>query len=78
MNRVFMVVFGLLLLLSLIKDARRSKELKARGKQLITFLYLLTVALLVCLQYQVTLYLPTNFFVNVISPKVYWFIHRNL
>jgi len=78
MNQLIPGMLGLLLLVSLIVDRRKSEAMSPAGRRVRSFTYLLTIILLVCYQFQVTVWMPANFFVDVVSPRVYSFIQARL
>jgi len=78
MNQLFAGMLGLLLLVSLIVDRRMSKAMSPAGRRVRSIAYLLTIILLACYQLQISVWMPADFFVNVVSPRVYSFIQARL
>ncbi|MGG1661494.1 hypothetical protein [Brevibacillus sp. NRS-1366] len=72
MNRVFLLVFGLLLGISVIHFLVKRKTMPPKQQSIIFILYTLTIALLVCLQYQYNELLPFRHLASFFSPLKRW------
>ncbi|MDF2964216.1 MAG: hypothetical protein K0S39_5951 [Paenibacillus sp.] len=74
MNRVFMVVFALLLLVNMLFDLKRIRKQHKSLKWLYVTVYTITSALFVCTVVGIRIPMPTRFFINHVSPWVFSFI----
>jgi len=72
MNRIFMLLFCLLLVISIITFLVNRKNMPPRQQAIIFTLYGLTIGLMVCLQLQYNQILPFDYLSTYISPLKNW------
>lgn len=78
MNRIFLVFFVLMMLLSLGEFIMKRKGMEAKQKRVIIVFYVLTIVCFVSLQFQYYQVLPTNNLMNMLSPYVKQWVDRRL
>ncbi|MDA5107807.1 MULTISPECIES: hypothetical protein [Brevibacillus] len=67
MNRVFLVLYGLMLLASLIQFFMKRKNMPVKQRRVVGFFYLITIGLFAALQFQLNVIMPTNYLADVFS-----------
>lgn len=72
MNRIFLLVFYLLIAISVIRFLVKRKTMPAKQQSIIFILYTLTIGLLICLQYQYNEMLPFQHLSTFFSPLKRW------
>lgn len=70
MNRIFLVFFVAMLLLSFGEFILKRKGMEGRQKRVIAIFYTLTIACLIALQFQYYQVLPASHIMNILSPYV--------
>ncbi|TKI54872.1 hypothetical protein E8L90_05105 [Brevibacillus antibioticus] len=70
MNRIFLVFFVFMLLLSIGEFILKRKGMDGRQQRVIVIFYTLTIIFLFALQFQYYQVLPTSNFMNIFSPHV--------
>ncbi|MBG9945027.1 hypothetical protein ABE237_14730 [Brevibacillus formosus] len=70
MNRIFLVFFVFMLLLSLGEFILKRKSMDGRQQRVIFIFYTLTIICLIALQFQYYQILPTSNIMNIFSPHV--------
>lgn len=70
MNRIFLVFFVFMLLLSIGEFILKRKGMDGRQQRVIVIFYTLTIVFLIALQFQYYQILPTSNIMNMFSPYV--------
>ncbi|CAI8790798.1 Group-specific protein [Brevibacillus sp. IT-7CA2] len=70
MNRIFLVFFVFMLLLSFGEFILKRKGMDGRQQRVIVIFYTLTIVFLIALQFQYYQVLPTSNLMNFLSPHV--------
>jgi hypothetical protein len=70
MNRLFLILFCLLLLASLLQFFVKRKNMPDKQGRVVGFFYLITIGLLVALQFQLNVIMPTHYLADVFSVRV--------
>ncbi|GEC88212.1 MULTISPECIES: hypothetical protein [Brevibacillus] len=70
MNRIFLVFFVFMLILSFGEFILKRKGMDGRQQRVIVIFYTLTIAFLIALQFQYYQLLPTSHIMNILSPYV--------
>ncbi|KZE53187.1 hypothetical protein AV540_09030 [Brevibacillus parabrevis] len=76
MNRLFLFLFGLMLVLSFWDFILKRKQMERKQQIVIYFIYALSVIGAYVMQYQHDKMLSTRFFLNILTPQVkIWIEH---
>lgn len=70
MNRLFLIIYCLMLSISLIRFLLKKKSMPAKQQWVMTTLYALTIVFLFALQYQYHQMLPTGHLLNLLTSRV--------
>ncbi|MFG0214213.1 hypothetical protein ACFU8X_14000 [Brevibacillus porteri] len=76
MNRVFLIFFIAMLLLSFGEFIMKRKGMDGRQQRVIAIFYVLTILCLIALQFQYYQVLPTSNLMNFLSPHVKWWVDQ--
>lgn len=76
MNRIFLIFFISMLLLSFGEFILKRKGMDGRQQRVIAIFYVLTILCLIALQFQYYQVLPTSNLMNFLSPRVKWWVDQ--
>lgn len=78
MNRLFLLSFCLMLIVSLIEFIIGRNKMEGKQKRVISIFYVLTSVFLIALQFQYNQMLPTGYLLNYLSPQIKMWIDQLL
>ncbi|UED77267.1 hypothetical protein [Brevibacillus sp. DP1.3A] len=76
MNRIFLIFFISMLVLSFGEFIMKRKAMDGRQQRVIAIFYVLTILCLIALQFQYYQVLPTSNLMNFLSPHVKWWVDQ--